>query len=94
MPTMTTAPLARFEVRMAETQFPSITFSVASDLTREEAEARATHAASWHGAAAVVSIYDTVTRETVTTITDAPPVVYAVWPKKVRRTRTTAKAAA
>ena len=64
MPTMTTAPLARFEVRMAETQFPSITFTLVSDLTREEAEARATHAASWHGAAAVVSIYDTLTRET------------------------------
>ena len=94
MPTMTTAPLARFEVRMAETEFPSITFTLVSDLTREEAEARATHAASWHGAAAVVSIYDTLTRETVKTITDPPPVVYAVWPKKVRRTRTTAKAAA
>ena len=93
MPTTTTAPLARFEVRMAETQFPSITSTLVADLTREEAAACAMHAASWHGAAAVVSIYDTLTRETVKTITDPPPVVYAVWPKKVRRARTTAKAA-
>ena len=98
MPTMTTASLARYEVRAAEAAFPFLTWTVAENLTREEALARATKTASWQaqtpGCEWIVSVYDTVEAATVTTITNPPPVVYTTWPKKVRRARTTAKAAA
>jgi hypothetical protein len=97
MPSTTEANLARYEVRAAEVAFPSITWTVAANLTREDAEDRATKTASWQaqtpGCEWIVSVYDTVTRTTVKTITDPPPVVYAVWPKKVRRARTTKAAA-
>lgn len=56
---------AHYEVRAAARTTPSITATVAPNLTLEEARTVARETVARHGDARIVSIYDTVTRQAV-----------------------------